>query len=477
MNLKFGTSGLRGLSEELKGMPSALYATAFGRAMMERGMAKAGSRILVGRDFRDSSPEIAATAAAALEALGLKPVDCGTLPTPALACRAMAEGVPALMVTGSHIPADRNGIKFYRPDGEIDKADEQSITRLAAGLAGSPAIRVAAPSAFPDEQAATTDHFMERNRRILPRGALAGMTVGVYQHSTVARDMFADILRHYGANVVLLGRSETFIPVDTEAVSPETLVLLRDWAAATALDAIVSADGDGDRPLVTDETGKPLRGDLLGLITASFLGARVVVTPVTSNSGIEKAAAGETIRTRVGSPYVIEGMAAALAAGKDRVMGFEANGGLLTASPFDLAGGRVAALPTRDCFLPTLAVLHAARLAGKGLKAFSEAFRLPFADADRLENFPVETSASLMAHLRAAPANLEAFVAPLGTVAAVSDIDGLRVTLGDGSVIHFRPSGNAPEMRCYVEAEDARAAGTLLHKGLQLIRDYRQLHG
>ncbi len=60
------------------------------------------------------------------------------------------------------------------------------------------------------------------------------------------------------------------------------------------LDAVVSADGDGDRPLVADETGTPLRGDLLGLIAANFLGATSVVTPVTSNSGIEAAGSFQT---------------------------------------------------------------------------------------------------------------------------------------------------------------------------------------
>lgn len=54
-----------------------------------------------------------------------------------------------------------------------------------------------------------------------------------------------------------LGRSESFIPVDTEAVSAETIRLMKAWAPEHGLDAIVSADGDGDRPLVADETGEP----------------------------------------------------------------------------------------------------------------------------------------------------------------------------------------------------------------------------
>lgn len=476
MSLKFGTSGLRGLSEDLKGRPAAVYATAFGRHLIATGAASAGSRILIGQDYRPSSPEIAATAAAALEALGFKPVDCGAVPTPALASRAMAEACGALMVTGSHIPADRNGIKFYRPDGEIDKADEEAIVALAAEAEADPAIRVARPVSFPDESHATVTAFMDRNRGLLGTDALAGWRIGVYQHSTVARDMFVDLLSSFGAQVVPLGRSDHFIPVDTEAVSPETLGKMKAWASEHGLSAIISTDGDGDRPLLADETGMPLRGDLLGLITARVLHASVVVTPVTSNSGIETAGPFETVRTRVGSPYVIAGMGQALAAGRQGVMGFEANGGLLTASPFSVNGCTLSPLPTRDCFLPTIAVLAEAVSRGMSLSALARAYSLPFADADRLENFPLATSAALMAHLRAARANIDRFLAPIGAVASVTDVDGLRVTLADGRVIHFRPSGNAPEMRCYVEAADEKAAKSLLAQGLALIGSFAQTH-
>lgn len=134
------------------------------------------------------------------------------------------------------------------------------------------------------------------------------MKIGVYQHSSVARDLLVDVLAHYGAEITALGRSESFIPVDTEAVSDETVTLMKRWVSEHKFDAIVSTDGDGDRPLVADETGTPLRGDLLGLVAANFLDAGTVVTPVTSNSGIEAAGSFAVRRTRVGSPFVISGM-------------------------------------------------------------------------------------------------------------------------------------------------------------------------
>ncbi|XUY26127.1 phosphomannomutase [Agrobacterium sp. rho-8.1] len=470
MSLKFGTSGLRGLSQDLKGKASAIYATAFARHLLASGMAKAGDPILIGQDFRDSSPDIAQTCIGALKAAGLTPLDCGTLPTPALALYGHSLKAAALMITGSHIPADRNGIKFYRPDGEIDKKDELAIAEIAKQFEADGVTADTAQADSHAEQANTL--FFQRNASLLPHQALTGLKVGVYQHSTVARDLFVDVLKHYGADVVALGRSETFIPVDTEAVSADTLEKLKAWAAEHQFDAIISADGDGDRPLLADEHGIPLRGDLIGLMTANFLRADVVVTPVTSNSGIESSGAFEVVRTKVGSPFVIAGMDEALAADKNGIIGFEANGGFLTASPFDLGDKTISPLPTRDCFLPLLAALKLAADQKKPMSQIAAAYKLPVAAADRLQDFPQDKSAAIMDHLRSSRANLDAFLAPVGTVKDTSDIDGLRVTLTDGSTIHFRPSGNAPEMRCYVEAANEDEANALLAKGLDLLRNF-----
>ncbi|CAN7276691.1 phosphomannomutase [Pararhizobium sp. LjRoot255] len=475
MSLKFGTSGLRGLSIDLNGPPAAIYATAFARYLLSSGQAKPGDPILLGRDFRDSSPAISAICAGALSRAGLAVLDCGTVPTPALALYGLEKGAAGLMITGSHIPADRNGIKFYRPDGEIAKSDEEAISAEAVKVQAAPVD--ATPGNAEDHSEEAKALFLARNTNILPTGALSSLKVGVYQHSTVARDLFVDVLSHYGAEVVPLGRSGTFIPVDTEAVSPATIDLLKAWTAEHGLDAIVSADGDGDRPLVSDETGLPLRGDLIGLIAAQFAGAAVAVTPVTSNSGLERQPGISIRRTRVGSPFVIEGMLEAVHQGQTGVAGFEANGGTLTATDFTLNGTVLKALPTRDSFLPALAVLARAVRAGKALSALAADYALPVALSDRIENFPLETSAALMAYLRGGRDNLAQFLEPIGTPESISDIDGLRVTLTDGRVIHFRPSGNAPEMRCYVEAETAEQAQALLEQGLDRIRAFARPQG
>ncbi|TCU14762.1 phosphomannomutase [Rhizobium sullae] len=470
MSLKFGTSGLRGLSVDLKGKPSFVYSAAFATFLLRNRIAKPGDRVLVGYDFRDSSPAIAANVKLALGAHGLQPVDCGNLPTPALAFYGIRTGAASMMITGSHIPSDRNGIKFYLPDGEIDKNHEQGISAIAQELVGLE-LPVATDSAKEADGAAdAVSVFMDRNKTLLPKNALSGMRVGVYQHSTVARDLLNEILNYYGAEVFGLGRSEVFIPVDTEAVSVQTIAALQQWAAELRLDAIVSADGDGDRPLIADETGKPINGDICGLIAARFLGADAIVTPVTSNSGIE-ALGRHVVRTKVGSPFVVAAMQEALKTYQG-VVGFEANGGTLTGSSFPVASGLLEPLPTRDSFLPILAVLATAAATGQALSKLKLDLGLPFTAADRLENFATERSAALMAWLRADDTNLERFTAPLGQVSGISELDGLRVTLSNGRIVHFRPSGNAPEMRCYVEAGSPEETAQVLDIGLGLLRDF-----
>ncbi|MBZ9849631.1 phosphomannomutase [Mesorhizobium sp. CA14] len=464
--MKFGSSGVRGLASELVGRPSGLYTEGFARRLRSTGFRQ--GEVFVGRDLRDSSQTIAEDCMAALAASGFQPVDCGPIPTPALAFYARLHGAAALMVTGSHIPADRNGIKFYGPKGEIDKADEAAITAHVAELSD----RYPWPPAHADwqdghEQALAV--FRDRVDGILPPGALSGMKLGVYQHSTVARELLVEVLRSFGADVIAVGKTEVFVPVDTEAVGRETMAKVKDWVREFKFDAVLSADADADRPLVIDDKGELFRGDLIGLATALFLKAEIVVTPVTSNSGISEAFGFSVRRTKVGSPFVIEGMDAAQKAG-GIVVGFEANGGVLLGSDCLVNGRTLSALPTRDSFLPILAVLGTMASTGKSLSGLRETWNLPVCASERLENFPVEASRSLMRKLADRDA-LRQFLAPFGTVVDIDETDGLRARMTSDEIVHLRPSGNAPEFRCYAEAASHDRASEIVAMALERARD------
>ena len=462
MSLKFGTSGLRGLVTDLLGEPSYRYTLAFLRVMSERGAPK---RVVIGRDLRASSPEIAGLAAAAARDAGFEPIDAGAVPTPALALEAARLGLPAVMVTGSHIPEDRNGLKFYGLKGEITKADETDI--LAAFEALGP---VAAESLTPPAEVATSDaraRYLQRAIDAFGPQALEGARIGIYQHSSVARDVLAEAVEALGGEAVPFGRADHFIPVDTEAHRPEDLQILSE-AAAGGFDAILSTDGDADRPLMADERGEVIRGDVLGLIAAGHLGFDTIVTPVTSGSALEGSGlVDRVLRTRVGSPYVIAGIEEALAEGRKGVAGFEANGGFIQGTDALVDGRTIPALPTRDALLPLLCALVASRKAGVPLSLLVERVGAKPAASHRLQNVPGEKSGAFLGRLAEEESFRTSFFEGLGQPGAVNRLDGVHVTLSGGETMHFRASGNAPELRCYAEAATPEAAKALVNEGLE----------
>lgn len=441
---KFGTSGLRGLVVELTPDLVADYTRAFIAAC------PTGGALMVGQDYRPSSPAIAAVVLQTAREAGLRAIDLGALPTPALALACIGAGCGAVMVTGSHIPADRNGLKFYVPTGEISKDDEAQILAALGAAPGT-----GAGPAEADTQAAA--RYAARYVTAYGAQALAGMRIGVYEHSSVAREILKRVLASLGADVVPLARSETFIPVDTEAVDPETRTQFAQWCRENALDALVSTDGDADRPMVTDATGEVIPGDVLGALTARSLGAAVICTPISSNSMINGMGFGTIVLTRIGSPFVIAAMEAETGA----VVGYEANGGFLLGFAAQGPAGPLAPLMTRDCLLPIIAPLAAAKAAGQSLADLVATLPPRFTAADRLTEIPTEKAQALIAELKDSPARRDRFFSPR-RVEAVDLTDGLRATFADGAVVHLRASGNAPEFRCYVEADSKAAAAALL---------------
>jgi phosphomannomutase len=458
----FGTSGVRGLVSSLTPELCAAYATAFLSILDTKPTA-----LLIGHDLRPSSPAIAEACHAAARLLGIAAINAGVLPTPALAYAAGKLGHPAIMVTGSHIPFDRNGMKFYRAEGEISKQDEQRI------LAFAPPQPLAAPAvlALPPVDPQPLALYLDRYREAFDADALKGMRIGVYEHSSVARDLLHVLFRALGADTLGLGRSDSFVAIDTEAVRPEDHALARQWAAAEKLDAIVTTDGDADRPLIADETGEWLRGDLLGLLCARELGAGTVVTPVNSTTALD--ASGlfrEVRRTRIGSPHVIAGM-------QDPshlpVVGFEANGGFLLGSPAQLGGHSLEALATRDAVLPMLLVLAGARRRRCALSRLTDDLPERHSFSGRLQDIDPAACAAL---LQAAFDSEQGMERLLGErPVALDRTDGLRATLAGGDILHVRLSGNAPELRCYAEAAHAKEAERLC--GACLLRLSRLLSG
>lgn len=458
--IQFGTSGARGLVTQFTENACAAFTHAFISCMKQQFSV---SQVAIAIDNRPSSPEMAQACSKALEQLGIDVIYYGVIPTPALAYISMQDNIPCIMVTGSHIPFDRNGLKFYRPDGEISKSDEDEILNAEVQFESIKSL----PELEINNQAATT--YIERYTSLFDSSLLLGKRIGIYEHSSAGRDLYADMFIALGAEVIALERSDQFVPIDTEAVSDEDKLKAKNWSAEYKLDFIFSTDGDGDRPLVADENGDWLRGDVLGLICANAMNIEALAVPVSCNTAIEKSQIFKHVeRTKVGSPYVIAEFDQ-LAKKYLSVAGFEANGGFLLGSDVAINNKLVKALPTRDAVLPALMLLAAAK--DTTITALINALPQRITHSDRIQNFATEKSLQILESAKEAP---ESFLNKLhfvgASIASVDTTDGLRITLTNDDIVHFRPSGNAPELRCYAEAASIEQAKYLVNHALKNIQ-------
>ena len=456
MAARFGTSGLRGLVEELSRPVCQAYTRAFVRALVGPGVG-----IALGIDRRPSSPAIAQFCFEAARAEGREVEFCGILPTPALAWYAQTRGMAAIMVTGSHISFDRNGIKFYTPHGEISKDDEGRIT---AHLEWEEAPQGALPEASPRALGAYVDRAMDA----FGPGGLSGWRVGVYEHSSASREVLCRVLEQCGAQVVGLGRTDSFVALDTEALSAQDRALAQQWVGEHGLQALLSTDGDGDRPMLADATGTWWRGDVLGLVAATALGIACVALPVSCTTAVEGCGRfAQVRRTRIGSPYVVAAMEELLGCCPGPVAGFEANGGFLLGSDLLLEGRLLQRLPTRDALVPLVAVLHHAARRGVPVAQLRQELPQRWTASQRLQDFPNSKSQELLALLAVdTPLRDQLLAAAAGTVLHLDTTDGLRWTFSSGEILHLRPSGNAPELRCYAEATSLERAEALVEATL-----------
>jgi phosphomannomutase len=527
--LGFGTSGRRGKVVDLTQLEIYLNALAELEYLqflpLDQGGIQQGDPFYFAYDLRPSSSEfvsqeqgrgeIAQAIVAAIADAGMKAVNLGRIPTPALASYALTRGKGSIMVTGSHIPFDRNGYKTNSSRGELLKEQEAPINErvrlVRKKLYEQPwdqsrfdqrGMLKSGHQALPEEQGEARAAYIERFTSFFAGSSLKGRRILVYQHSAVGRDLLVEILKQLNAEVVTGGRSETFVPIDTENIDAAQLAVIQTLADEAAvsgpLDAVVSTDGDSDRPLVLGVDAKTdqvqfFGGDLLGMVVAAYLQADAVVVPISCNDGIDRGALASVVepKTRIGSPFVIAGMEAALARGKKRVCGWEPNGGFLTGSPISRNGAILSPLLTRDAGLPILGVLFAAEQSGVSLIDLFARLPRRFSRAALLKQFPRATALKIVgrfsppADAQEIKKDLAQFFTPALGFAGIDRLDytdGVRILFTNGEVAHVRPSGNADELRIYAVADTQDRADAMAAMGIEepsgiLRRMEKAVHG
>lgn len=484
--LAFGTSGLRGLLSDMTDLECYINTTGFLRFLESSG--EDVQTVYLAGDLRHSTPHIMQVIAQAITDAGIEYVNCGFIPTPAVAYYAQLRNEPCIVVTGSHIPDDRNGIKFYKSAGEVLKEDEsaikKSVAETRAEIYAEEAGRflkngsIADLTEIRDIDDSAREAFIKRHTDYFLTDALSGLKIIMYQHSAVGRDLIPEILRLLGAEVIEEARSEKFIPIDTENVRPVDEVLFKELAENNpSCFAIVSTDGDSDRPFVIDETGTFHRGDILGLVVSEYLGSKAVAFPVSTNDAVTEFLDKKGVKfsyTKIGSPYVISAMNEL----KDdyvNVSGWEVNGGFMVGEDYEQDGRELKALPTRDACLPIICALLDAKAKNFKLSELFATLPKRYTQAGLINDFPNEVSRKMVTTLAkddgAAREIIEATFTDKegfsGEIQHINSLDGIRITFGNGDVAHMRPSGNAPQLRIYSNADSQKRADEIVKLAIE----------
>lgn len=488
--LAFGTSGLRGLVADMTDLECYINTQGFLKFLQKHHGLKKGDKVYVAGDLRHSTPRILLAVHKAIEDYGCQTVYCGLVPTPTLVFYAMQHSGASIMVTGSHIPDDRNGLKFQRADGEVLKDDEAPINEQVALIRKKLYSQDSAKSIFnqigmfkkppatlPAEETGAADLYLKRHTDVFNPNTFTGKKIVFYQHSSAGREILPELLERLGANVVRVGWSDKFVPIDSENITAEQLAyfakILGEHPDAFAL---MSADGDADRPILIDETGTFHRGDVLGAVVADWLDADHAALPISSSDAAASHLSAKDIpyeHTKIGSPYVIASMLSAVQSGKQRVVSWEVNGGFLIASDLTINDKLLKALPTRDAILPMIIATLAASSASQKVSQTFTVLPRRFTQAGLIDNFPIGTYKAMVEYFAtntpAAHRKLGEFFSPalgFGNVAEINNLDGIRIYFDNNDIAHMRQSSNAPQLRIYSTANSQARANQITEHAL-----------
>ena len=424
----FGTDGIRGSanSDPMTAEIALRIGMAAGR-IFTRGAHR--HSVVIGKDTRLSGYMLEPALAAGFIAMGMDVIFAGPMPTPAVAVltRSLRADL-GVMISASHNPFHDNGIKLFGPDGYklSDDTEEQIESMIEADmqpdLAGSKDLGRA--KRLDDSEG----RYIEFVKNTFPKGLrLDGVKIVVDCANGAAYKVAPAALWELGADVVTYGVEPDGFNINQYCGSTDTRTMCR-MVREHGADIGIAFDGDADRVLVADETGKLLDGDqLMATVaeawhTAGRLQGGGIVATVMSNLGLEHYIHGLGLtmeRTQVGDRYVVEHM---------RANGFNVGGeqsGHIVLSDYTTTG---------DGLIAALEVLSAMVQSDRKLSEVGRRFEpLP----QILENV----------RFTGTP--------PLDNATVIKAVKSAEDRLGNTGRILIRKSGTEPLIRVMAEGEDA----------------------
>ena len=424
----FGTDGVRARinTGPMRAESVVRLALAAGRYFSDTSAARGHTGaplVVIGKDTRLSGYMLEAAMVAGFNSIG---IDCRLLgPVPTAAVSYLIHSMRAdfgVMISASHNPHHDNGIKLFGADGhKLDDEVEQAITTLMQGsisLAESEKIGrarriVNSGSRYMEFVKSTFDEDL----------SLAGMRIVVDSAHGAAYQIAPNSLTELGAEVIAMGVSPDGLNInrDCGATSPQTM---QKVVADSEANIGIALDGDADRLILSDETGRICDGDhVLGALVLDYAARSMLEGPVIgtlmSNLGLERMLAANNIgfeRTAVGDRYIMERMHQT---GSN--LGGEPSGHILLPKLTRTGDGMIAALQ----ILSILA--RSGKPASEVLSAFTPV-------PQKLVNLP-DMDKSVLDERR-----------------VTDEMAAVRDFLGDQGRILLRPSGTEPLIRVMVEA-------------------------
>jgi phosphoglucosamine mutase len=312
----FGTDGVRGTANTYP-MTADLalrLGAAAGRYFANDGAN--GHRVVIGKDTRLSGYMFENALTAGLTSTGMNVLLLGPVPTPAVGMLTTTMRADlGIMISASHNPHHDNGIKFFGPDGfKLSDAAEAEIEALLEGDPGyAPADRIGRAKRIDDGRF----RYAERVKSTFPSGQkLRGLKVVIDCANGAAYRVAPEVLWELGAEVIPVGVAPNGRNIN-EGCGSTNPTAAAETIIAHGADMGICLDGDADRVMILDETGKVADGDqIMALMAARWakegrLNNGTLVATVMSNLGLERFLEGQGLhleRTAVGDRYVVERM-------------------------------------------------------------------------------------------------------------------------------------------------------------------------
>lgn len=403
-----------------------------------RVLAEPGGQLLLGRDMRRSSPELAAALTDAVRAEGVDVLDLGLASTDLVTYASGELGLPSAMITASHNPAGYNGLKLSRA-GAVPVSIETGLAEIraiaATELGRGPAVGRGrfAPTHGSVRPLDLLERFAAHVRGFIDTSALSAVSVAVDAGNGMAGLVWPAVVRG-----TLVRTTPLFFELDgrfpNHPANPLDPANLRDLQAEVRRGGHalgLAFDGDADRVFAVDETGAVVPSSLVGAVVAERLlrrhpGATVLYNLVCSRTVPETivAAGGRAVRTRVGHSFIKQRMAET-----DAVYAVEHSGHHYFRDNHRADSGVIAAL----------VLLEAVAEAGKPLSAVVAPYDRYLGSGER--DVAVTDVDAALGRVRGR----------FAATAGIDDEDGLLVQTDDGW-FSLRPSNTEPVLRLNVEA-------------------------